>query len=478
MTDQRKNRATSRIPMAYKLSLLMVSILVTVTAVQGWLIANQQSEFLEKEIRKFGQGTARLLVRQIKEPLLAQDNLTLEQIIQSAVKDEDVAGVKVMTSDGIQIAASGTSPTSIRPQAGKPAFWTKKKKHRYISFIETAYSNDLKVGEVLVTIHADALDQVKAEARRFIIYSTAMMILIGVVFTAWISKMVTNPIVRLIEISRQIAKGDYQARFNEKHGGELGVLNESLNVMTEKLLHKLHVEQTFSRYVSPKVAKEVLADLAPQELGGKEVNGSVLFADIVGFTALSERIKANEVSRLLNDYFTYVAQAANQCDGYVDKFMGDCAMILFGVPEADSQHVTKSIYCALLIQGVIERLNSERIARGEVTVCFSIGINAGAMLAGNMGSRSRMEYTVLGDTVNVAYRLTSASTQGEIIITESIAAMKEVRSQFSTRLSEAVKLKGRQEFTKIFCVECGNKEIEEKMLRDIDVIFSTIELGY
>lgn len=462
--------------MAYKLSLLMVSILIAATAIQGWLIASQQTELLEQEIQKFGHGTTRLLVRQIKEPLLAQDDLTLEQIIQSAVKDEGVAGVSIMTSDGVEIAASGAAHKIKRPEVAKPLFWADGKRGRYISFIEMAYSNNLKVGEVLVTIHADALDQVKAKATRFIIYSTAMMVIIGIIITAWISKMVTSPIVRLIEISRQIAAGDVQARFSQKRGGELGVLIESLNVMTEKLLHKLHVEQTFSRYVSPKVAKEVLADLAPQELGGKEVIASVLFADIVGFTALSEKMKANEVSRLLNEYFTYVDQAAHQCDGHVDKYMGDCAMILFGVPEADSQHIENAIYCALLIQAVIKRLNRERIERGEVTVCFSIGANAGAMLAGNMGSRSRMEYTVLGDTVNVASRLTSASTQDEIIITEAVATIPEIQGQFITRRGEAVKLKGKAEPITLFRVIGGNTDIEKRMARDIDIIFTKVDL--
>lgn len=470
-------RKTSSIPIAMKLSLLIVTIMVVATAIQGWVIANQQRELLEQEIEKFGLATTNLLVRQIKEPLLAKDDLAIGQIVQSAVKDEGVAGITIASIDGVEIASSGVNPAFDVASIETPITWTSHRQERYISFFEIAYSSNLKVGAVLVTIQADSLDKVKSEATRSIIYSTIVMILIGIVITAWISNRVTSPIVRIIDISRKIAAGDYQARFNETSSGELAVLVDSLNAMTNQLLQKLHVEQTFSRYISPKVAKEVLADLAPQELGGKEVTGSVLFADIVGFTSVSETMKAEKVSQLLNDYFTYIDQAAHHCDGHVDKYMGDCAMILFGVPDSDSNHLTNAVYCALLIHRVIERVNRDRLERGDVAVSFSIGVNAGPMLAGNMGSRSRMEYTVVGDTVNTASRLASVSGPGEIIVTESVAKTRDISLQFDVTKVNAVRLKGKQQPVTIYRVNQGNEEIEHKLDRDIGIILSAIEQG-
>ncbi|MGK0499403.1 MAG: adenylate cyclase, partial [Oceanicoccus sp.] len=319
------------IPMALKLSLAVVFVLIAVTTIQGWMIAKQQSELLAEEMRKFGHGTTQLLVRQVKEPLLSQDDLSLERIIQSTIQHESVAGVEVRNSNGEMISSSGVT-NNIRAISEQPLLWTDDNQRPYLSFLTSAYSNNLKVGEVLVTFHADVLNQLKNKARTYIIYSTLLLIMLGVVSSVLISTIVTLPIRRLIDISRRIADGDYQARFSKKRNDELGVLIESLNLMTEKLLDKIHIEQTFSRYVSPKVAKELLKDISPQELGGKEINGSVLFADIVGFTLISENMPAHEVSQLLNDYFTYIDQAAYQCDGHVDKYMGDCAMLVFGIP--------------------------------------------------------------------------------------------------------------------------------------------------
>ncbi len=470
-----KTRGTWHIPIALKLSLIVVSILVAITAGQGWMIAQQQSALLEKEIYKFGKGTTLLLVRQINEPLLSQDDLTLEHIIQSALKQEGVAGIEIRSSGGETISSSGAIPSSSRPQAGQPLLWSDEKQMPYLSFVEEAHSNNLKVGEVLVSFRVDTLDQVKNDARRFIIYSTLVLLVVGLIISVGISTMFTTPILRLIDISRRIAAGDYQARFSKKRSDELGILIESLDVMTEKLLDKIHVEHTFSRYVSPKVAKEVLANLAPQELGGKELNGSVLFADIVGFTSMSEKMAAHEVSQLLNDYFTYIDQAAYQCDGHVDKYMGDCAMLLFGVPEAQGDHEVQAIYCALLIHRIVEHLNIERAQQGKVTALFSIGVNSGGMLAGNMGSRSRMEYTVLGDTVNIASRLASKSEQGEIIITETLATQKVIANQFICKQGESITLKGKEHPVTIYSVIGGNEETEERLERDIGIVLTTLE---
>ena len=464
------------IPMALKLSLAVVSVLIAVTAVQGWMIAKQQSKLLAQEMRTFGQGTTQLLVRQVKEPLLSGDDLSLERIIQSTLQHESVAGVEIRNSEDQTISSSGTTPTVAQLHTDLPLFWTASDRRPYLSFLAPAYSNDLKIGEVVVTFHADVLDQLKNRARTYIIYSTLLLIVIGVVISGLISTLITLPIRRLINISERIADGDYQARFSKRRNDELGVLIESLDLMTEKLLHKIHVEQTFSKYVSPKVAKEVLNELAPQELGGKEINGSVLFADIIGFTSISESMSAPAVSELLNDYFTYIDQAAYQCDGYVDKYMGDCAMLLFGIPATHAEeHEVNAIYCALLIQRIIEQLNQDRVKEGATTVSFRIGVNCGLMLAGNMGSRSRMEYTVLGDTVNTASRLASVPAEGEVVITEAMATLPKIAHQFSCRRDKAIQLKGKKDPITVYKINTANEELEEKLQRDIGIIFSNID---
>jgi adenylate cyclase len=143
---------------------------------------------------------------------------------------------------------------------------------------------------------------------------------------------------------------------------------------------------------------------------------SVLFADIVDFTALSESMPADEISTVLNEYFGYIAQIVDACHGHVDKYIGDCVMAVFGAPESDTLHAQHAVECAVLIQYLVDTLNRQRKAQGRVVLKFHIGINSGAMLAGNIGTADRLEYTVMGKEVNVAARLSASAEPGQILV--------------------------------------------------------------
>ena len=467
-----------RISIANKLSLAIVAILVSITAILGWLIAGQQSALLEQEMHKYALGTTQLLTRQIKEPLLSQDELTLEQIINSAMGQEAVVGIEVHRVDVGSVIARGVNPVNRRALLGQPLHWIDADQQRYLSYLQAALIDELKVGEVVVTFNANVLREVKDQAANFVVYTSVVLVAVGILIAVFMSAVVTSPILKLIQVSRRIAAGDYQARFSRRRNDELGILIESLNVMTEKLVHKIHLERTLSQYVSPKIANEVLNTMEPQELGGREVEASVVFADIVGFTSLTEHMPAVAVSQLLNEYFTVIDQVVFQCDGHVDKYMGDCAMLVFGVPEDDaSEHQQRAMYCALLIQRIIEHINQERGALGKVTVSFSIGVNSGIMLAGNMGSRARMEYTVLGDAVNTASRLASVAKAQEVLITQALAQSSVVAEHYECRSRDRITLKGKSDPIRLYTVIRGDEEIEERLERDIGVVLANVESG-
>jgi len=147
-----------------------------------------------------------------------------------------------------------------------------------------------------------------------------------------------------------------------------------------------------------------------------------VFCDIVGFTELSEGREPSDVAALLNDYFGYFALAAESCGGTVDKFIGDCIMIVFGVPDPDPHHGLHAMTCGMLIQQLTRRINQIRQGRGLASVMLRVGISSGPMLAGNLGSADRMQYTVVGDTVNVAARLCGMAEPGGVLVTDAVMA--------------------------------------------------------
>jgi len=245
---------------------------------------------------------------------------------------------------------------------------------------------------------------------------------------------------------------------------------QSLNNMGEGLLRKEQVEQVLSRYVSPQVARQAISDLDNTEslqLGGSYAKASVLFADIVGFTSLSEEMNPQDISRLLNTYFSNIAEVVRFCHGHIDKYMGDCVMIVFGVLEEDEQHPFNAVACGWMILQLVEVMNRQRIINGEVAVEFRIGVNSGIVLAGNMGSVERMEYTVVGDAVNIASRLSHAGDPGQLVLIEEMLVHPTLKKRISTRDLGTINIRGKKEPALLFAVNEIDDAFRKKMIREI-----------
>jgi len=174
------------------------------------------------------------------------------------------------------------------------------------------------------------------------------------------------------------------------------------------------------RLLSPNLVEEVVhgkLDLSP---GGEERNAAVLFSDIRGFTSLSEKLEASEVTALLNEYFEVMVDVLFQHGGTLDKYMGDAVMGLFGVPKSDDDAAMAAVRCGLQMQAALRSLNRVRQSRGDEPLYMGIGINVGDCIWGPIGSRKTMDYTVVGDVVNVASRLCQMAGAGDVIVSQSV----------------------------------------------------------
>lgn len=168
---------------------------------------------------------------------------------------------------------------------------------------------------------------------------------------------------------------------------------------------KLYVRSLLGRYVSPSVADFILRHPERCALGGEEVNATVLFADIRGFTALTERFPPRVTLGLLNDYFQAMSEVVFAHDGMVDKFMGDAIMAIFGAPVGTKDHATRALSAAIEMIERIEELQARWQHNGLPTIRIGIGLGTGSMIVGNMGSDARADFSVIGDAVNLAARL-------------------------------------------------------------------------
>jgi adenylate cyclase len=218
-----------------------------------------------------------------------------------------------------------------------------------------------------------------------------------------------------------------------------------------RLYQERHMlRDTFSRYVSPELCEEILKNPGVLSLGGRRQPVTVLFADIRNFTSLSEAMAPEDVVEVLNTYFTEMVDLVFRYQGTLDKFVGDALMAVFGVPLPIPQAATRAVECALAMQRHLREMQ----AAGKTPIQgMRIGINTGEAIVGNIGSTKRMDFTVVGDVVNVAARLQELAKELEAETLISDATFRELEGQFEVIPEAATVLRGRKEPTPIYRLE-------------------------
>ena len=211
------------------------------------------------------------------------------------------------------------------------------------------------------------------------------------------------------------------------------------------------VKNTFKRYVSKQVVDELLDDDAKLNLGGEERQVTILFSDIRGFTSMSENMSPENVVSTLNEYFSDMIDIVFKYNGTLDKIIGDELMIVYGAPISAEDDTQRAVTTAVEMQKQIIRLNKKRKKRKEIPISAGIGINRGIVVSGNIGSRDMMDYTVIGDTVNLGARLCSAAGPGEILISSTV--WKEAPKHYSYKKLEPIKVKGKKNKVSVYLIE-------------------------
>ncbi len=267
-----------------------------------------------------------------------------------------------------------------------------------------------------------------------------LTLLCGLLGALMIARRIAQPLTDLSAAMGRLREGDFdvQATSLKQSNDEVGDLARAFDSMTAGLKERERLRGTLGRYVSDPVAKRILSEESDLHLRGEVRHVAVLFLDVRGFTTMSERLTPSEVVALLNEYFDVVVDRVTANGGSVNKFIGDAAMCIWGAPSAVPEPEKSAVACALQIQEAGARLSADRTRRGLLTVAFGIGINAGEAVAGNLGAARRLEYTVIGDAVNLAQRLESQARAGEVV-------HEKVEGWVLAVPREPVKLKGKSQ---------------------------------
>jgi adenylate cyclase len=224
-------------------------------------------------------------------------------------------------------------------------------------------------------------------------------------------------------------------------GDELEALASGFNRMVDGLKERDKLRSTFGKYMTASVMEHLLAGKVA--LGGESLKVTILFTDIRSFATISERMDPQQLVGLLNEYFTEMVAIVMQEDGVVDKYIGDAIMAVFGAPVPNPQDAVHAVRAAVRMRGALESLNLRLVERGIPALRTGIGIHTGEVVAGNIGSEKRMEYTVIGDPVNVASRLETSTKDLGVDVLISQDTFELTKDIIETRPVREILVKGR-----------------------------------
>lgn len=258
----------------------------------------------------------------------------------------------------------------------------------------------------------------------------------------------------------RVARGELDAPVPVEGNDEVADMQRGFNEMLSAARERRFLETAFGRYVSPVILERVKeAHEAGGLLQGERVEASVLFSDIRGFTAMSAELPPEQVISLLNAYMSRMIETIARYDGYINKFVGDAIMVVFNTPLAQPDHALRALACAAAMQEELSRANADG-AFGDRALEMGIGINTGPVVAGNLGNTRQVEFTVIGDTVNVASRACSAAGSRQVAVTRAV--LDHAGVPLATKSLGAVDLKGKGP-TELFCLETSQEELDRAL---------------
>lgn len=279
--------------------------------------------------------------------------------------------------------------------------------------------------------------------------SIAGLFLISITIVIMVN-FIVKPIKKLHKGVEEIANGNYETYINKTTKDEIGDLTTAFNTMAKNLKEKELVRNMFSKYLSPDIAEYILENPEQLELGGIESELTIMFLDIRGFTALSENFHPNDIVKFLNSFFTSMVDIIFSHKGTLDKFLGDGLLAIFGAPVKYEGHAKKAVEAAIKMVEHIKKYNKDRRSWGKEEMHIGIGINTGKAIIGNIGSKQRAEYTVIGDTVNTCSRIEGLTSKEEILISQKTYDL--IKDDFECEFVGEKKVKNKKYPIKIYKV--------------------------
>ena len=343
-----------------------------------------------------------------------------------------------------------------------------KKSYFYGTFVRSALNT-----YIISTVPEDVILLPARKVRHGALFFLGILISLSLLGVFVFSMTITNPIEKLASLIKVVARGNFSvsARKVIRSKDEVGDLAKAFDNMTEGLKERDKVKTLFSKFHGSSVTEDLMNKNIG--VGGLTKEVTIFFSDIRGFTSFSESRSPEEVVSMLNEYFAIMVRIIQQNHGIVDKFIGDAIMAVWGAPKGTDRDAQHAVRACLEMRKALAELNERRESRGQPPILIGMGLHSGPAISGTIGSDDRMEYTVIGDTVNMTSRIESSTKAfgTDLLISESTAQI--VENEFALEKAGAAEVKGKSEPLSLYRVKGYRSETGETI--EVETPYSAYE---
>ena len=311
---------------------------------------------------------------------------------------------------------------------------------------------DTRLGVVAVRYSEHAWNNLASQIKWRMLMTAFVVVLFSGVGVYWLAARMSQPLEELAVAARKVAGGDFNVQLDFQGNDELSYAMDQFNQMVAELAHKEEMRATFGRYLNPKLVAEVFEE-GEHNLTTHRQEVSILFADMVGFTEFSESTQTEQVVDVINRHFELFHFIIDHFGGHVDKYIGDAVMGVFNHPKGDPDHVRHAAISALAMARACAQLGIQR--HDKTAIAFRLGIDCGQVIAGSIGPVKRLDYTVIGNTVNIASRMGALGEGGDVILTRE--TFKRLGKGFDFDSIGKCDIKGVRQ-----PIECGRLKVKDE----------------